>query len=142
MWWGGLGCPSNYKESPSPLVLGFGIGDRACQFSHLKSLSLMIFSPHLKQNSTWQTISTRYVTTIMGIILNGKFSKKGRQFLSNPPVNRGDKDPVEMEDDAEIRVAPDPHGEGQAHHADHGEVGGAVEEDHQVNQGKLLHLVK
>ena len=59
----------------------------------------------------------------------------------NPPVNRGDKDPVEVEDDAEIRVAPDPHGEGEAHHADDGKVGGAVQEDHHVNQGKLLHLV-
>ena len=60
----------------------------------------------------------------------------------NPPVNRGDKDPVEVEDDAEIRVAPDPHGEGEAHHADDGKVGGAVQEDHHVNQGKLLHLEK
>ncbi len=47
-----------------------------------------------------------------------------------------------MEDDAEIRVAPDSHREGEAHHADNGEVGGAVLEDHHVNQGKLLHLVK
>ena len=60
----------------------------------------------------------------------------------NFPVDGGDKHPVEVEDDAEIMVAPDPHGEGEAHHADDGEVGGAVQEDHHVNQGKLLHLVK
>ena len=60
----------------------------------------------------------------------------------NFPVDGGDKNPVKVEDDAEIRVAPHPHREGKAHHADNGEVGGAVQEDHHVNKGKLLYLVK
>ena len=56
------------------------------------------------------------------------------------PVDGGHKHAVEMENEAEVGVTPHPHWEGEAHHADDGEVGGAVQEDHYVNQGELLYL--
>ena len=56
------------------------------------------------------------------------------------PVDGGHKHSVEMENETEVWVTPNPHWEGKAHHADDCEVGGAVQEDHDVNQGELLYL--
>ena len=56
------------------------------------------------------------------------------------PVDGGHKHSVEMENETEVRVTPHPHWEGEAHQADDCEVGGAVQEDHDVNQGELLYL--
>ena len=46
---------------------------------------------------------------------------------SNEPVNQDDKHPVEGEDDAEVGVLPDSDREGEDHHTDDGNVGGAVQ---------------
>ena len=63
-------------------------------------------------------------------------------YMTPLPVKSNDKHPVEVEDDAEVGISPDPHREGKEHDPDDGDVGGAVQEHHHVHQGELLYLRK
>ena len=64
------------------------------------------------------------------------------QHIFKSPIQCQDKHPVEVENEAEKGITPNPHREGQKHHPDNSNISGAVEKNHQVHQGEILDLRK
>ena len=72
---------------------------------------------------------------LISFLINNYFS-----FEWPKPVQNNNESPEERYEEAEVAVTPDPDGVGEEHNTDGGDVGEAVEEDHPVHQGVLLHL--
>ena len=62
------------------------------------------------------------------------------KYIFKSPIQCQDKHPVEVENEAEKGITPNPHREGQTHQPNDSNVSSAVETDHLVHQGEILHL--